>query len=158
MRDHLWHDRDLGARAAVIRFDAEGRAPAPDGLAMAGWGPPTDVYYTTGQSALLDGGVADRGSGGMAPAPAPRLSPDLADEPCRARAPLSRACDRPRVARRQHLRRSRRSRAAPRLPRNARAGDRRHVQRARGRLHRAAMPVLPELSCPGRGRAGRDPR
>lgn len=53
LRDHLWHDRDIGAKLAIIRIDAEGRAKPPDGLALPNWGEPTARFYPTGPAALL---------------------------------------------------------------------------------------------------------
>lgn len=38
LRDHRWHDRDLGAHLATIRYTGDD-APPPDGLRTRGWSP-----------------------------------------------------------------------------------------------------------------------
>jgi phenylacetate-CoA ligase len=53
VRDHLWHRRDLGACAAVIRTDDQGVAPPPDGRTLQDWGMPTTQLYPTGPAAML---------------------------------------------------------------------------------------------------------
>lgn len=40
LRDHHWHQRDLHAHLAAIRYTG-GEAPPPDGLRRRGWGPAT---------------------------------------------------------------------------------------------------------------------
>lgn len=40
LRDHRWHQRDLSAHLAVIRYTGAS-APPPDGLVARGWGPAT---------------------------------------------------------------------------------------------------------------------
>lgn len=55
LREHAWHDRDLSATHAAIRIVGDRtRAAWPDGLRAADWGPPENVVYHTGPSALLD--------------------------------------------------------------------------------------------------------
>ena len=51
LREHEWHQRDLGARLAVIRFSPE--LPA-QGKAAPNWGPPASWLYRTGLSASLN--------------------------------------------------------------------------------------------------------
>ena len=51
LREHEWHQRDLGARLAVIRFSPE--LPA-QGKAAPNWGPPASWLYRTGPSASLN--------------------------------------------------------------------------------------------------------
>ncbi|MBL8838968.1 MAG: phenylacetate--CoA ligase family protein [Alphaproteobacteria bacterium] len=53
LRDHLWHDRDVTAKLAMIRFDPEGHAKPPHGLEMPNWGEPTARFYPTGPTAML---------------------------------------------------------------------------------------------------------
>ncbi len=53
LREHLWHERDIGAKLAVIRFDPEGHAKPPDGRLVPNWGEPTAPYYPTGPMAML---------------------------------------------------------------------------------------------------------
>jgi phenylacetate-CoA ligase len=55
LREHGWHGRDLTAKHASIRlFGANVDARGPAGLRRADWGPPENVVYETGPSALLD--------------------------------------------------------------------------------------------------------
>ncbi len=54
LRDHLWHRRDWGGRLAAIRYCDPGIATYPEGTVRNTWGPPTDLLYTTGGSALLN--------------------------------------------------------------------------------------------------------
>ena len=53
LRDHIWHDRDIAAKLAMIRFDPEGHAKPPHGLDLQNWGEPTAHFYPTGPSAML---------------------------------------------------------------------------------------------------------
>ncbi|MBW1881664.1 MAG: phenylacetate--CoA ligase family protein [Deltaproteobacteria bacterium] len=54
LREHLWHQRDLGAKLAMIRYvrDANAARP-PRGARQDGWGPSTDWAYRTGPASLL---------------------------------------------------------------------------------------------------------
>ena len=55
LREHAWHDRDLSMSHAAIRITGDKtKATWPDGLRAADWGPPENVVYRTGPSALLD--------------------------------------------------------------------------------------------------------
>jgi phenylacetate-CoA ligase len=54
LREHLWHQRDLGGKLASIRSRGTGTAQYPDGLVAAGWGPSTDLIYRTGPCAMLN--------------------------------------------------------------------------------------------------------
>jgi len=47
LRDHLWHRRDLSAKLAAIRTKVERQSGT-------GWGPATDVAFTTGPCATLN--------------------------------------------------------------------------------------------------------
>ena len=51
VREHLWHERDFGARLCAIRIvqNAEG----PDGRSGVGWGPATDALLRTGPISVL---------------------------------------------------------------------------------------------------------
>ncbi len=51
LREHLWQQRDLGAKMATIR--TEGNELGPEGGSYQGWGPSTDGCYHTGPSAVL---------------------------------------------------------------------------------------------------------
>lgn len=46
LRDHGWHQRDLGGRLAAIRYARKSEL-------LPGWGPATDVVYVTGACAIL---------------------------------------------------------------------------------------------------------
>lgn len=52
LREHAWHGRDLSATHVAIRMAT--KAAWPDGQRAADWGPPENVVYQTGPSALLD--------------------------------------------------------------------------------------------------------
>lgn len=47
LRDHVWHNRDLGGKLCVIRSRVDDRE-------QSGWGPATDALFVTGPSALLN--------------------------------------------------------------------------------------------------------
>lgn len=47
LREHIWHDRDVGGKLAVIRMGLQA-ATNPT------WGPPADIPFETGPSATLD--------------------------------------------------------------------------------------------------------
>lgn len=51
LREHLWQQRDLGAKLATIR--TEGNELGPEGHSQQGWGVSTDGCYCTGPSAVL---------------------------------------------------------------------------------------------------------
>jgi phenylacetate-CoA ligase len=51
LREHEWHQRDLRARLAVIRFDP---ALPAQGKTAPNWGPPASWVYRTGPSARLN--------------------------------------------------------------------------------------------------------
>jgi len=53
LREQLWHDRDLSKRLAVIRYYADDKAPAPDGVSTQVWGPATGQVYDTGPCEIL---------------------------------------------------------------------------------------------------------
>jgi phenylacetate-CoA ligase len=53
LREHAWHRRDLSVKHVAIRI-AGNRAAWPNGQQGADWGPPENVVYATGPSALLD--------------------------------------------------------------------------------------------------------
>ena len=50
VREHLWHGRDFKGTLAAIRPD---RKTVPGGSASPSWGPPVDLLFKTGPSALL---------------------------------------------------------------------------------------------------------
>jgi phenylacetate-CoA ligase len=52
LREHLWHDRDLTARFAIVRPDPTGRVP-PEGLAFSEWGAPFSTVFATGPYGLM---------------------------------------------------------------------------------------------------------
>lgn len=55
LREHLWHQRDIGGKLAVIRYLPPGSklgAP-PDGTTGRDWGTPASILYQTGPSATL---------------------------------------------------------------------------------------------------------
>ena len=55
LRDHYWHERNLGGKLAVIRFvEDQNKARAPNGMHAKGWSPATDTIYRTGKSSLLN--------------------------------------------------------------------------------------------------------
>jgi phenylacetate-CoA ligase len=54
LREHLWHQRDLGAKMAVIRYLDPDQALPPHGENHAGWGPSVDLVYKAGPLALLN--------------------------------------------------------------------------------------------------------
>jgi len=54
LREHLWHGRDFACQLAAIRYASEGVALPPEGAVFAGWGPSTDLVFTTGPSAFLN--------------------------------------------------------------------------------------------------------
>lgn len=55
LREHAWHGRELSAMHVAIRLVGDkAKAAWPDGLRGADWGPPENVVYRTGPSALLD--------------------------------------------------------------------------------------------------------
>ena len=55
LREHEWHARDLSSMHVAIRITGEKTNAAwPDGLHAADWGPPENVVYRTGRSAVLD--------------------------------------------------------------------------------------------------------
>lgn len=51
LREHLWHERDFGAKLCAIRIAPN--APGPDGLTRVGWGPATDTLLRTGPISVL---------------------------------------------------------------------------------------------------------
>ncbi len=53
LRDHRWHQRDLGQKLAVIRHTRPGAALPPDGEMRESWGIATDRGTTTGPGLLL---------------------------------------------------------------------------------------------------------
>lgn len=58
LREHLWHQRDVRGKLAVIRkFDSRETAPPPAGRDMASWGAPFLHLFDSGPSALLDLGA-----------------------------------------------------------------------------------------------------
>ncbi len=50
VREHLWHGRDFKGKLAAIRPD---RKTIPGGSVSPSWGPPVDLLFKTGPSALL---------------------------------------------------------------------------------------------------------
>lgn len=54
LREMLWHGWDPASRLAVIREDLRQVAPAPDGIALAEWGPPVSRVFPTGPVCMLD--------------------------------------------------------------------------------------------------------
>ena len=54
LREHFWHRRDFNAKLAVIRTQPSGGAKYPEGVLAPGWGPSTDVAYTTGTTPTLN--------------------------------------------------------------------------------------------------------
>lgn len=50
VREHLWHGRDFKGKLAAIRPD---RKTVPGGSVSPSWGPPVDLLFETGPSALL---------------------------------------------------------------------------------------------------------
>ncbi len=52
LRDHRWHDRDLSAHLAAIRYTGGGAAP-PDGLRSRGWGPATSPLFPDAPMSVL---------------------------------------------------------------------------------------------------------
>ena len=52
LRDHLWHQRDLTAKFVAVR--SEGGRQAGEWSERQGWGPATDILFTTGPSATLN--------------------------------------------------------------------------------------------------------
>lgn len=55
VRDHLWHQRDLGGHLAAIRTDRSGSIP-PEGTTSQSWGPATAALTTTGPASVLSVG------------------------------------------------------------------------------------------------------
>jgi phenylacetate-CoA ligase len=53
LREHLWHRRDFSGRLAVIRATTGTAGAPPDGLVQGDWGPPANVLFQTGPSAML---------------------------------------------------------------------------------------------------------
>jgi len=54
LRDHIWQQRDLSGKLAVIRFLNSDGAYPPDGLRRKGWGSSTDDLVHTGPAVLLN--------------------------------------------------------------------------------------------------------
>ena len=54
LREHIWHQRDLSAKLAAIRWASKDVAMPPDGVVTLSWGPPTDALFSTGPAALLN--------------------------------------------------------------------------------------------------------
>ncbi len=54
LRDHIWHQRNLKGKLAAIRWAPKGKAVAPSGANNPGWGPITDIAFTSGPSCLLN--------------------------------------------------------------------------------------------------------
>ena len=54
LRYHLWHGRDATLTMSAIRWQAENKAMAPNGLAFDSWGKPHDQFYKTGNSCFLN--------------------------------------------------------------------------------------------------------
>lgn len=52
LRDHLWHQRDFSAKFTAIR--SEGARQPGEWTERQGWGPATDVLFTTGPSSALN--------------------------------------------------------------------------------------------------------
>jgi phenylacetate-CoA ligase len=59
LREHRWHQRDFGAKLAVIRAAGAGKSlgEPPDGLTLANWGVPVSLLYNTGPACALDIGT-----------------------------------------------------------------------------------------------------
>jgi phenylacetate-CoA ligase len=55
IREHLWRRRDVSGKLVAIRPDRQG---APGGVTIDSWGPPMDLLFTTGPSALLHSSTA----------------------------------------------------------------------------------------------------
>src|SRR5215468_1269501 len=55
VREHLWHKRDMSGKLVAIRPDRRG---APGGMTLDSWGPPLDLLFSTGPSALLHSSTA----------------------------------------------------------------------------------------------------
>lgn len=53
LREQLWHQFDLTAKLAAIRFGRGNQAAYPKGASMKGWGPATDAVFATGSACLL---------------------------------------------------------------------------------------------------------
>lgn len=51
LREHLWQERDLGAKLCAIRIAAN--AEGPEGRTRMGWGPATDALLRTGPISVL---------------------------------------------------------------------------------------------------------
>ena len=55
LRGHLWYQRDLGKKLAVIRYLEKSEAMAPDGRAAKNWGPAAELpYLDPGPMVLLN--------------------------------------------------------------------------------------------------------
>jgi phenylacetate-CoA ligase len=55
LREHAWHRRDLSMRHVAVRlFGDKVDAAWPHGARRADWGPPENVVYESGPSAMLD--------------------------------------------------------------------------------------------------------
>jgi phenylacetate-CoA ligase len=55
LREHAWHRRDLSMRHVAVRlFGEKVDAAWPHGKRQADWGPPENIVYETGPSAMLD--------------------------------------------------------------------------------------------------------
>lgn len=54
LRDHAWHRRDLAQKHVAVRLFGHTKASWPEGQRQADWGPPENVVYATGPSAMLD--------------------------------------------------------------------------------------------------------
>ena len=54
LRDHLWHGRDASLTMSAIRWRADDKAMAPEGLSFNSWGKPHDQFYQTGESFFLN--------------------------------------------------------------------------------------------------------
>jgi phenylacetate-CoA ligase len=53
LRDHVWHQRDLGGKLAVVRVILASSAEPPHGVVMDGWGAVTDAAFLTGPAAAM---------------------------------------------------------------------------------------------------------
>ncbi len=53
LRDHLWHQRDLSKKLAVIRHSKDAKAQYPHGAQFDRWGPAAASIFATGPAAAL---------------------------------------------------------------------------------------------------------
>lgn len=54
LRDHIWHQRNLSGKLAVIRYSQSPAANSNDGQTSTNWGPATHGLYNTGPCILIN--------------------------------------------------------------------------------------------------------